>query len=67
MRDFAGEEMSIGLRGFTIGYDFFAPEKSVCFHTYAKGENEAKRNKVPHYWEVGLFLCVVMRAVRFSW
>jgi len=48
---FQGEEMSIGLRGFTIGYDFFAPEKSVCFHTYAKGENEAKRNKVPHYWE----------------
>ena len=33
---FACEEMSIGLRGFTIGYDYFAPEKSVCFHSYAK-------------------------------
>ena len=33
---FQGEEMSIGLRGFTIGYDYFAPEKSVCFHHYAK-------------------------------
>jgi [Skp1-protein]-hydroxyproline N-acetylglucosaminyltransferase len=41
--------MSIGLRGFTIGYDFFAPERSVCFHHYAKLNPE--RNKVPHYWE----------------
>jgi len=48
---FQGEEMSIGLRGFTIGYDFFAPEKSVCFHSYAKGKNAAARNKVPHFWE----------------
>ncbi|KAL7554925.1 hypothetical protein ACHAWF_018490 [Thalassiosira exigua] len=48
---FQGEEMSIGLRGFTIGYDFFAPEKSVCFHTYAKGRNDVARNKVPHFWE----------------
>ena len=48
---FQGEEMSIGLRGFTIGYDYFAPEKSVCFHSYAKGANSAARNKVPHFWE----------------
>ena len=48
---FQGEEMSIGLRGFTIGYDYFAPERSVCFHSYAKGSNEDKRNKVPHFWE----------------
>lgn len=48
---FQGEEMSIGLRGFTIGYDYFAPERSVCFHSYAKGGNEDKRNKVPHFWE----------------
>ncbi|KAL9183455.1 hypothetical protein ACHAXT_004311 [Thalassiosira profunda] len=48
---FQGEEMSIGLRGFTIGYDFFAPERSVCFHSYAKGENAKARNKVPHFWE----------------
>ena len=46
---FQGEEMSIGLRGFTIGYDFFAPERSVCFHHYAKLNPE--RNRVPHYWE----------------
>lgn len=48
---FQGEEMSIGIRGFTIGYDFYAPERSVCFHHYAEGKNKQARNKVPHYWE----------------
>lgn len=48
---FQGEEMSIGIRGWTIGYDFYAPERSVCFHHYAEGKNAKKRNKVPHYWE----------------
>uniref|UniRef100_A0A7S2Q491 Uncharacterized protein n=1 Tax=Skeletonema marinoi TaxID=267567 RepID=A0A7S2Q491_9STRA len=48
---FQGEEMSIGLRGFTVGYDYFAPERSVCFHSYAIGENSKARNKVPHFWE----------------
>jgi len=48
---FQGEEMSIAIRGFTIGYDFFAPERSVCFHHYAQGKNKAARNKVHHHWE----------------
>lgn len=48
---FQGEEMSIGIRGFTIGYDYYAPERSVCFHHYAEGKNKRARNKVPHYWE----------------
>eukprot|EP00543_Licmophora_paradoxa_P015048 CAMPEP_0202471268 /NCGR_PEP_ID=MMETSP1360-20130828/84141_1 /ASSEMBLY_ACC=CAM_ASM_000848 /TAXON_ID=515479 /ORGANISM="Licmophora paradoxa, Strain CCMP2313" /LENGTH=120 /DNA_ID=CAMNT_0049097293 /DNA_START=22 /DNA_END=380 /DNA_ORIENTATION=- len=26
---FQGEEMSIGIRGWTIGYDYYAPERSV--------------------------------------
>lgn len=51
---FQGEEMSIGLRAFTIGYDFFAPEKSVCFHSYAKGENSAARNKGKSAFLAGL-------------
>lgn len=42
---FQGEEMSIGIRGFTIGYDFYAPERSVCFHHYAEGKNAKARNK----------------------
>ena len=50
---FQGEEMSIGIRGFTIGYDFYAPERSVCFHHYAVGKNKDKREKVHHFWENG--------------
>ena len=50
---FQGEEMSIGIRGFTVGYDFYAPERSVCFHHYATGKNAATRNKVKHFWENG--------------
>ncbi|KAG7360023.1 glycosyltransferase GlcNAc [Nitzschia inconspicua] len=50
---FQGEEMSIGIRGFTVGYDFYAPERSVCFHHYATGKNAAKRNKVKKFWENG--------------
>jgi len=48
---FQGEEMAVAIRGFTMGYDFFAPERSVCFHHYAVGANEAKRSKVTHFWE----------------
>jgi [Skp1-protein]-hydroxyproline N-acetylglucosaminyltransferase len=48
---FQGEEMSIGIRGFTIGYDYYAPERSVCFHHYSVGENAKKRSKVHHFWE----------------
>jgi len=48
---FQGEEMSIGIRGFTVGYDYYAPERSVCFHHYAVGKNKEKRLKVHHFWE----------------
>jgi [Skp1-protein]-hydroxyproline N-acetylglucosaminyltransferase len=50
---FQGEEMSIGIRGFTVGYDYYAPERSVCFHHYqnGKGSNTAERAKVHHFWE----------------
>ena len=48
---FQGEEMSIGIRGYTIGYDYYAPQRSVCFHHYSVGENAKKRSKVHHFWE----------------
>jgi [Skp1-protein]-hydroxyproline N-acetylglucosaminyltransferase len=50
---FQGEEMSIGIRGFTVGYDYYAPERSVCFHHYqnGRGKNVAERAKVHHFWE----------------
>lgn len=47
---FQGEEINICVRGFTYGYDFYSPE-SVCFHTYADGENAKKREKVHYFWE----------------
>jgi [Skp1-protein]-hydroxyproline N-acetylglucosaminyltransferase len=48
---FQGEEMSIGIRGFTYGYDYYAPERSVCFHHYAMGKNRKVRKKVNKFWE----------------
>ena len=50
---FMGEESSIGIRSFTYGYDHYAPQRSICFHTYANGKNAAARNKVKHFWENG--------------
>ncbi|KAL7532820.1 hypothetical protein ACHAXR_004893, partial [Thalassiosira sp. AJA248-18] len=41
---FQGEEISIGLRGFSYGYDFYSPALSVCYHFYG-------RKNVPMFWE----------------
>lgn len=46
---FQGEEISIGVRGFSHGYDYYAPSASVVFHEYA--EASARREKVPTFWE----------------
>jgi len=46
---FQGEEISIGLRGFTHGYDYYSPETGVCYHMYAT--NAPDRHKVPLFWE----------------
>lgn len=49
---FSGEEMSIAIRGWTVGYDYYTPEHSVCFHHYAESaEGQAKRADVPTFWE----------------
>ena len=48
---FQGEEISIGLRGFTYGYDYYSPEFSICFHMYAVGVNKEKRKKIKMFWE----------------
>jgi hypothetical protein len=35
-----------------VGYDFYTPEKSVCFHHYAESkQGHAKRDNVPTFWE----------------
>jgi hypothetical protein len=44
-----GEEIAIGIRGFTHGYDFYAPRDSVVFHEYA--ERSSRRKKIPMFWE----------------
>jgi hypothetical protein len=48
---FQGEDMSMTVRGFTYGYDYYTPEKCVCFHIYAMHNYAAKRNEVPQFWE----------------
>jgi len=48
---FQGEEISIGLRAFTYGYDFYAPQVGVVYHIYAAKDSTGKRNHVPMFWE----------------
>lgn len=48
---FQGEEISMGLRGFSYGYDYYAAERSVCFHMYAIAENKEKRKNIHLFWE----------------
>eukprot|EP01031_Cornospumella_fuschlensis_P035407 gene35407-42917_t len=46
---FQGEEIALGIRGFTYGYDYYAPVRSVIFHEYAS--RSARRRKVHMFWE----------------
>jgi hypothetical protein len=46
---FQGEEISIGIRAWTFGYDLYAPHTSVIFHEYAV--NSARRRGVHSFWE----------------
>lgn len=46
---FQGEEISIGLRGWTHGYDYYAPQRSVLFHEYAVFSK--RRKKIKMFWE----------------
>lgn len=48
---FQGEEVSMGLRGFTYGYDYYTPQHTVCFHIYAVRDHKEIRNKVPKFHE----------------
>jgi len=48
---FQGEEIFMGLRGWTYGYDFYTLETSVAFHMYAINENKGKRKKIKLFWE----------------
>lgn len=62
---FQGEEISMGLRGFTYGYDYYAAERSVCFHMYAIKENKKKRESINLFWEnSGLYLGSGVQAMK---
>lgn len=47
---FQGEEAAIAVRGFTYGYDFYAPERSVAFHIYAIKSNIGRKSRHT-FWE----------------
>jgi hypothetical protein len=55
---FQGEEIAIGIRGFTFGYDFYAPSASVVFHEYAV--HSPRRNKVHMFWYVLLHYSLLL-------
>lgn len=46
---FQGEEILQTIRGFTFGYDFYAPMRNVAFHMYAMLENTEARKKIPKF------------------
>ena len=48
---FQGEEIFQGLRGFTYGYDYYAPEISVAFHMYAMKKYKDRRKSIKLFWE----------------
>ena len=48
---FQGEEMSMTLRGFSFGYDYYAPERNICFHMYAVHKFRENRLAVPKFSE----------------
>lgn len=48
---FQGEEMSMTLRGFSYGYDYYAPERNICFHMYAVHKFRENRLAVPKFSE----------------
>ncbi|GMI16845.1 hypothetical protein TrLO_g6233 [Triparma laevis f. longispina] len=51
---FQGEEISLGLRGYTFGYDFYTPSESVCFHYYGKRPMlRGRGGEVKKFWENG--------------
>jgi [Skp1-protein]-hydroxyproline N-acetylglucosaminyltransferase len=54
---FQGEEISMTLRGYSYGYDYYAPENGVCFHMlYAVKENLLKRKRYRSFGKIGASL-----------
>jgi len=47
---FQGEEINLGLRGWTYGYDYYTPESSILYHYYNAGPKGENR-KVESFYE----------------
>ena len=52
---FQGEEILQTIRGFSYGYDIYAPSRNVAYHIYAMMANVEKRNNVPKFTENQVF------------
>jgi len=48
---FQGEEISMGVRAWTHGYDHYAPIRSVVFHEYMVYSKRRQSHSVPLFWE----------------
>lgn len=57
---FAGDEISLSIRSYTLGYDLFHPHKTVIWHEYTRegrtkhwtdfNQNNKQSKKVEHTW-----------------
>jgi len=45
---FQGEEISMSLRAFSYGYDFYTPAKNICFHTDCTQCDETEKHFREH-------------------
>lgn len=48
---FQGEEILQTIRGFTYGYDFYAPSRNVAYHIYENKANLEKRSSIHKFTE----------------
>lgn len=51
---FQGEETNIGVRGFTYGYDFYAPSRPIVYHYYHPPTDLKKKKKKKRlkFWDL---------------
>lgn len=62
---FGGEEIEIAIRGFTFGYDFYAPRSSVVFHEYSENSERRRKIKVSQHIYLLLFYLVLFISCKY--
>jgi len=48
---FTGEEMSIGVRAYTFGYDLFHPHKVIAWHEYTRNNRQKHWDDDKEWWK----------------